>query len=301
MKLAVIGADDDSLQLAHWAVTQGGHDLVAAYASDPFVGPLREIAPNIRTRQSWEELIVSSVADAVIIGRGGGELAEQSGIDHAERRADQLRKLTQAAVPMIVVCPACESIVGFEIEMIRRDTKAIILPYVPLGSHPVIDVLSEWVLQENEPPVGTVEQIVLEREQTDRKRETVLVQLARDAALVREFLGTIQSVAASGPAPALGRDPLGPKSKELPSLANLSVIFSGEDGLIARWTLARAEDGDVGRLKIVGDRGKAVLNMPKDGDWSLHMPGKPSVSELAELDDDHRQIFFLAGPRHGKS
>jgi hypothetical protein len=291
MKLALLGADDDSLNLVRWAVTQGDHELVAAYDSGLRTNELRELAPHLRTTQSWEELILASVADAVIVGRGGKELVEQTGIDHLERRADQLRKLTQAAVPMIAVCPACEAIIGFEIEMIRRDTKALILPYVPLGSHPVIDMLSEWVLQADESPIGTVEQIVLEREQTDRKRETVLVQLARDASLVREFLGTIQSVAASGPAPAIGRDPLGPKSKELPSLANLSVIFSGEDGLIARWTLARAEDGDVGRLKIVGDRGKAILTMPTGGDWSLHVPGKPVVSELAEPDDDHRQIF----------
>ena len=83
-----------------------------------------------------------------------------------------------SAVPMIVVCPACEAIVGFEIDMIRRDSKALILPYVPFGSHPVIDALAEWILQGEDSPIGTVEQIVLQREQANRSREAVLVRLA---------------------------------------------------------------------------------------------------------------------------
>ena len=50
------------------------------------------------------------------------------------------------------------AIVGFEIEMIRRDTKAIVIPFVPGSSHPAIDRLSQWVLQEESSPVGKVEQ-----------------------------------------------------------------------------------------------------------------------------------------------
>jgi hypothetical protein len=192
---------------------------------------------------------------------------------------------------MIVVCPACEAIVGFEIDMIRRDSKALILPYVPFGSHPVIDVLAEWILQGDDAPIGKVEQIVLEREQANRSREAVLVRLARDATLLREFIGTIQSVTATGTAAAIGRDPLGPKPKELPSLANLSVNFGGDEGLMARWSMAPAMGLDLGRLTIIGERGNAILTMPASGDWSLQMPGEAAVTESADLDDDSQQAF----------
>jgi hypothetical protein len=194
-------------------------------------------------------------------------------------------------VPMIVVCPACEAIVGFEIEMIRRDTKAIIIPYVPQASHPVLDHLSQWVLQVDESPVGRVEQVVLEREQADRSRQAVLVQLARDASVMREFIGTIQTVSASGPVTAIGRDPLGPKTKELPSLANLSVHLGGDDGLSGRWSIAPTAGEEVGRLSLIGQRGKVVLQMPATGDWSLLMPGGEVKTEPAYLDDDAQQAF----------
>src|SRR5262245_39095871 len=144
MKVAVLGTDDDALQLVRWAVESGEHELVAAYDSEHYVEQLRALNPLVRTSESWEELVVASVADAVIVGRGGKELTAKAGIDHAERRADQLRKLVQAAVPMIVACPACEAIVGFEIEMIRRDAKALIIPYVP-EDRPPIWALSELV------------------------------------------------------------------------------------------------------------------------------------------------------------
>src|SRR5947207_5263128 len=165
MKLAVVGADEEALNLLRWAVELGGHDLVAAYDSDAQASQLCALNPQLPPSDNWEELVVASAADAAIVGRSGKEAAARASMDPAERRADQLRKLVQAAVPMIVVCPACESIVGFEIEMIRRDTKALVIPYVPQASHPIIDRLSQWTLQEHESPVGKVEQIVLEREQ----------------------------------------------------------------------------------------------------------------------------------------
>jgi hypothetical protein len=291
MKIALIGADSESLAIVRWAVERGGHELVAAYDSEAEGTELRSIAPQLRLNESWEGLVLGSAVDVVIVGRGGKNVATAAGIDFAERRADQLRKLAQAAVPMIVVCPACEAIVGFEIEMIRRDRNSVIIPYVPGVLHPAIDSLSDWVLQADDSPVGAVEQIVLEREQADRSREAVLAQLARDASLMREFIGTIQTVSASGPAVAIGRDPLGPATKQLPSLANLSVHLGGEEGLSGRWSMAPALDQSLGRLNIIGNRGKAVLTMPADGNWSLYLPGGAATTEPASPADDVVRIF----------
>src|SRR5262245_49240406 len=291
MKIALIGADAESVELVRWGVERGGHELVAAYDSEPRTAELRSFAHQVRLNESWEGLVLGSAADAVIVGRGGKDAAAEAGIDPAERRADQLRKLVQAAVPMIVVCPACEAIVGFEIEMIRRDTKALVIPYVPFVSHESIDRLSEWLLQENESLVGKIEQIVLEREQADRSREAVLMRLARDAALLREFIGTIQTVSASGPPAAVGRDPLGPKSKEPPSLTNLSVNLGGDLGITARWSVAPLSNHELGRLTIIGYRGKAVLTMPAIGDWSLQLPDGSVSTEPANIADDAECAF----------
>jgi hypothetical protein len=272
MKLALLGVDHDSLVLARWAVTEGGHRILVAYDSRVFATELSQLAPGIRLNNNWEELFLEATADAVIIGRGGQEAALEAYTDPVERRADQLRKLTQAAVPMIVVCPACESIVGYEIEMIRRDTKAVIVPYVPGEWRAAFSELQDLVSWRESSPLGTIEQIVFQRKQRDRSREAVLRQLARDVTLLRRLIGTIQTVTASGPPAAVGRDPLGPKIKELPSLANLSVSFTGEEGLTARWSVvpAIASAGDEqANLSVIGERGDTLLEMPNEGDWTL--------------------------------
>jgi len=291
MRLALIGADDDSLALVTWAVESGQHELVAAYDNGMHAAELRSVAPQVRLNESWEGLVLGTAADAVVVGRGSKHEAAAAGIDHAERRADQLRKLAQAAAPMIVVCPACEAIVGFEIEMIRRDTKGIIIPYVPSTNHAALTRLEQTMFVGEESPVGKIEQISLEREQTDRSREAVLVQLARDATLLRQLVGTIQTVSASGPPASVGRDPLGPKPKEPPPLANLSVHFGSEEGITARWSIAPALDQDQGRLTVIAERGKAVLTMPKRGDWSLQMPGEPAMIEASSREAEAEEVF----------
>jgi hypothetical protein len=291
MRLALIGADDESLALVSWAVKSGQHELVAAYDSGPLAAPLQGLAPRVRLNESWEGLVLGTAADAVVIGRGGKEIATAAGFDHVERRADQLRKLAQAAVPMIVVCPACEAIVGFEIEMIRRDTKAVIVPYASGATHPAIDRLEELVSWGEGSPLGKVEQISLEREQADRSREAVLVQLARDVTLLRTLIGPVQTVSASGPPATVGRDPLGPKPKELPSLANLSVHFGGNEGLAARWSMAPALGANQAQMTVISQRGKAALNMPESGQWTLDMSAMAAATEPLRPHNEAADLF----------
>lgn len=295
MKLAILGADAESIELARWAIEQGNHQLVVAYDSESQVTRLSQLSPHVRANSSWEELFLEAVADAVIIGRGGKEAAIAINIDPAERRADQLRKLVQAAVPLIVVCPPCEAIIGFEIEMIRRDVRGVIVPYVPGSLETIVRSVEGLVAWHDNSRIGQVEQIVLEREQTDRRREAILVQLARDAALIRRLIGTIQTVSASGPPATVGRDPLGPKRAELPSLANLSVHFSGDEGLTARWSVVPASGADQAHLSIIGHSGQALLSMPSAGDWTLVISGdRPATKSLQPMNDAEQMFRQLS-------
>jgi hypothetical protein len=155
----------------------------------------------------------------------------------------------------------------------------------------VIGRLAELASGDEGSPLGSVEQITLEREQADRSREAVLFQLARDVTLLRQFIGTIQSVNATGPAGTIGRDPLGPKPKELPNLSNLSVFMSGELGLAARWSIGPGERATSGRLTIIGQRGKAILHMTAEDDWSLDVAGDQPVHETFSADAAGERIF----------
>src|SRR5687767_5809735 len=193
MRLALLGIDDEALELVRWGVLAEGHQLVAAYDVGSRGEDIAAIAPDAALNEDWESLVLGTRADAVIVARGHAGLAGQTGIADDERRADQLRKLAQAAVPMLVMCPACEAIVGFEIEMIRRDSRGVIVPYVPGQSRGELAEVASWLEDGERSPVGAVEQLVLEREQSDRGRSAVLVQFARDVALLRRLVGTIRS------------------------------------------------------------------------------------------------------------
>lgn len=291
MKLALLGSDVDSLDLVRWAVEVGGHELVAVYEAGRFEAEVRAIAPRARTGENWEALVLGSAAEAVIVGLDAIGTDEASGIDGAERRADQFRKLAQAAVPMIVVCPACEAIVGFEIEMIRRDVNGVIVPFVAAAEHRAVARLAEIVAQGEKSSLGTIEQITFEREQADRSREAVLFRLAQDVTLLRRLIGAIRSVSATGQAATFGRDPLGPKPKELPNLANLSVFLSGETGLAARWSIGPGSPEASGRLIVVGEQGKATLHMPAGDEWVLEISGPRSARETFDSSPHYAEAF----------
>jgi hypothetical protein len=225
---------------------------------------------------------VAGDIDGVIIARGRLDPSAESGFSADERRADQLRKLAQAAVPMLVIHPACEMIVGYELEMIRADSGGIMHPFVPGLNHPAIEDVQ--VLAQSEPsPLGEVEQVILERQIADRSRAAVLTQFARDAALLRRLLGTIHQVAATGPAGTEYHDPLAARTRSLPSLANLSVHLSGQRPFSARWSVGPVDDVAGGRLVLVGSRGRATLHMPD---------GPQAKWELESTADDRRQHVY---------
>jgi hypothetical protein len=300
MRLALLGADDEALELVRWAVLADGHELVAAYDLSSREADVLAIAPGALTGDTWESLVLGTQAEAVIVARGQAGLADATGIADDERRADQLRKLAQAGIPMLIVCPACESIVGFEIEMIRRDCGGVIVPYVPGQQHPVLAQLADWLASSDRSPLGAVEQVLLEREQADRGRVAVLSQFARDAGLLRRLVGTIRSVSASGAPTKVGRDPLGPKPKELPTLANLSVSLSGECEASVRWSIGPASGDYSTRLTLIGERGRAVLEMPLGQPWKLKL-GESSSSACdtgyVELQSAIQQLTEAASGR----
>ena len=269
MKLALLGVDEELLNLVRGTVDGSEYELVAAFDYGPHAANIRAIAPAARVGEDWESLLLGSLADVVIVGRGQAGLSDETGIADDERRADQLRKLAQAGVKLVVVHPACEAIVGFELEMIRRDNSGVIVPILPGFNESALQAAEQLIAQGAASPIGALEQLVFEREQADRSRQAVLVQFARDVSLLRRMVGEIRKITASGPATPTTHDPLGPKPKTLPPLANLSVHLQGEREFGARWSIGPAQQMDVARLSLVGSKGKALLTMPLAGAWSL--------------------------------
>jgi hypothetical protein len=282
MRLALLGCDEEALALVASALADGNHAFVAAYDASAYQSRLRQLAPQARYDDDWESLLVAGDIDAVIVARGRFDPSAESGFSADERRVDQLRKLAQAAVPMLIIHPACEMIVGYELEMIRADSGGIMQPWVPGLDHPAVAELQLLAGGESS-PLGEVEQVILERQMADRSRAAVLTQLARDVAVLRRLLGTIHQVAASGLAGTESYDPFAARTRSLTSLANLSVHLAGERSYSARWSVGPVDDLAGGKLVLIGSRGRATLRMPQ---------GLLEPWELESTVEDRRQHVY---------
>lgn len=295
MRLALLGCDDETLTLIKRVVSQEGHTLAAAFDLGEFAPEIQKLAPLVSVREDWESLLLGNLCDVLIVARGQLDSAALTGFSSDERRCDQLRKLAQAAVPMILVHPACEMIIGYEVEMIRSDSRGVMRPYVASLHHPVWDRLLETIRGESSDQIGSVEQVIWERTAPDRSRLAVITQLPRDVAIIRRLIGDIRKLSASGPAAGETRDPLAARPKSLPPLTNLSVHLSGEAPFPARWSVGPPEPFHGARLSIIGSLGKVVLLMPHEDDspWSLQTTAKTVATTTYAPWDEMRQLLQL--------
>lgn len=249
MRFALLGSGAHALDLVDAVRRSPEHQLVLAFeVPDPTISellPARSSGPN----DFWESLLLGSPADAVIVGD----------TDDIELRAEQLRKLVQASVPMILVHPACEAIVGYELDMIRHDSGCVMIPYCPGAWHPVLGTLRQILSEGAESSIGQVEQLVLERRMHCRQRKDVLIQFARDALLIRRVFGNIEQLSALGPQPTQD------------NYANLSVHMSSGNDVVARWSCRPAGEKPSARLSVLATAGEAIVEM-SDAGWTCHIP-----------------------------
>jgi hypothetical protein len=243
MKFALLGVDQETLELARVLALRGEHEITAIYQPGAFAGQIRTSFPEAQIGDDWEDLLLAGAADCVVVGRGAAS---------EEERGEQLKRLVQAAVPQVVIHPACEYILGYEIEMIRKDLRSVIVPYFP-GSRGQIWANLRQLALEGADGLGRVEQLVVERPLAVRTPQAVLAQLARDATVVRYVLGPIRAVSAVGS--------LDEKNSVL------SVQLASGDGRLARWSVEPANEHEPARYIAVGSEGKRSVGGDKgDGD-----------------------------------
>ena len=242
MKFALLGADNDALDLARAAAASPGHDLVWTHDLGPAALEARSLAPGARYGEDWEALLTGSVADVVIVARG-----------EADPRSEQLRKLVQAGVPLLLCHPAHDSmLLYYELDMIRRESRCVMLPYAPEARHPAIERLAAEIGDAG-PPSAEIEQLVFERRMADRRKSAVLRQFARDVLLIRRLCGELNKVSAMAP------------PSEAARYSNLGVQLTGQSGALVRWSVGPVEETAGARITLIGPEGKRVLHMPESG------------------------------------
>jgi hypothetical protein len=240
-KLAILGASPDALQLARVARQDPRFAITAWLEVEGRQAQLLEMAPTGVELDDWQDLLAADVADAVIVS--------PQRIGREQQRREQLRSLAQNETPLLLIQPACEAILAFQLDMIRSDTGAPMLAYSPGLSHPALYKMAALRDAGEHSPIGGIEQLRLERRLRDRSQENVIECLVRDVGLLRVAAGAVSRVSATA----------GPGQQWWTSL---NVALTCGDGVLARWAVAPAGGEEGAQLTAVGSHGTAVLHMP---------------------------------------
>jgi predicted dehydrogenase len=267
MKLAILGTDPDLLRLAT-AATAEGH-LIA------WVGDIRpedseaiaRLVPTLADQSSeWELVVDRGTADAVLIGLGTAS---------TDLRAEQLKRIVAEAMPLLVVHPACGSVLPYyEVDMTRREMGGIVRHYNPVAGHPVFTELATWV-RNGHPAIGPIHQVTCERRVADTTRAAVTLELACDVEALATVAGDIRRVSA-----------IGPKMNQT-SFASLQVQMTCSGPASVRWSIGSQAGADYDMaMSLVGERGTIrLLALEAKGSsepraWQL---------EIASADEHDRQ------------
>ncbi|MBX7072461.1 MAG: hypothetical protein K1X71_04885 [Pirellulales bacterium] len=240
MRLALIGADPQVNALLERVLDDPEHQVVWATESTALAPAVRGKIGRATIDEHWETLLAGRVADAVIIARGEPDL-----------RAEQLRKLSQSGVPLIVSHPAHPSmLVCYEIDMIRQESGGAVAPLTLVSDS---SGYMRLLFAHGKGVLGNLEQVVIERQLADRSPESVRARFAYDMDLARPFTSDLTRLSAMAP------------TSEPAGYANLGVQLSGPANVLTRWSVAAVETAPGAKWTLAGPRGRAVLILPDEG------------------------------------
>jgi len=271
MKLGLLGIDARIAEVVAAAAIR--RDTITIGCDLPTAGPLADrVAADVPRDPSWEPLLDPGVCDAVLVGTDGW----------TDARADGVRALVQAGRKLLLSHPLTLSMLwAYELDMIRGDSGATLIPFLPDRLHPFIRRLQERIEAglAGIDPLGPVETIMMERRLVDRSRDAVIRALAVDADLVRVLAGDPSRLSTLGAADA--------------DVAwnTLAVGFSGPSQVPVRWQVVRGERPSL-QITLVHARGSTAVDIPDD---SLDGSGQPTSAAWTWSGDHAESLAFNRG------
>lgn len=173
MNLGLLGIDPSTASVAAAAIRGG--DRIAVACEVPAGVVLPEASPR---PVPWEDLLDPVTCDAVLVAAS----------DWNDGRADVVRKLVQAGRTLVLSQPLELSMLfAYELDMIRHDSGAVLVPILPDRLHPFVARLRNWI--EIRLPSAGIETINLEHRLVDRSKADVLRAFCRDSDLIRVLAG----------------------------------------------------------------------------------------------------------------
>ncbi len=252
MRIALLEPDAEQIALATEACGLPACQLQVAYGAEEYAKQLGQFHCPIHPVESWQSLLDTAENDVVFVG----------GSTATEQRAEQLRRLAQAGTDLLVSVPVGDMVLGFELQMIQRDTGALIQPFFPGICHPLFDELETWVADQSRSPIGHIEQLEFER-RLPADGGPMLSAFARDAVLLRRLMVRIMRIGAMQP-----------------DAKRLSIHMTGERDTLGQWTCRRTEGGGGATLQIHGADGSAQVDLNGGpAEWSGQIT-KPKIEDI---------------------
>lgn len=256
MRLALLGSDHEIQALLRELPADSGHTIVAAYDANENTLPLGALLPHVDRGDNWESLLVRDDIDLVIVAGPGTLRRTDDGMDPQVRRVDQLKKLAQAGVNLLVSHPAADLLDAYEIEMLRRDSNNCILPWFPGLYHPAWEELPRLQLRNESGSFTTpAVQITWERRLAHRTRDHVLAAVAQDLVLISRIVGKLKRVT------ALGGSVEGNSPQAWQSFA---MQVEAEDQSLVRWSIAAPNSPNFYRVWMTEGANPWELRAPTD-------------------------------------
>ena len=214
--------------------------------------------------ESWEPLFDDSLTDVVLVGA-----------EHwTEQRADAVRGLVQAGRPLLLSHPVYLSMLwAYEIDMIRNDSGASLIPFIPERLHPCVHRLAQQIGDTLTHPESeaSIESMTFERRMPERSRELVLSQLSRDLDLIRFLMGDPQRISTLG----------GTVESAWPTLA---VGLSVESQIPIRWNV-RGDTSSSLQITLTQKTGTTQVYVPSASDsWEWHQTNNEALEKYPSFD-----------------
>lgn len=233
MNLGLLGFDDTSAAVIDAALRAG--DTITVASGLPADCPARALAG--LEVVTWEQLLDPESCDAVVVAAAGW----------SEERAAAVRALVQAGRPLLAAHPLETSMLfAYELDMIRRDSGAILVPFLPDRLDPGVRGLRDWIRARP----GRVESIVMERRLRDRSRAAVQREFCRDADLARVLVGPPERLFTLGAAD--------PDS----AWSTLAVGLSRSGQPTVRWQVVRADAPGLSVTAVAADGTARLVHAP---------------------------------------
>ncbi len=272
MKLGLLGCDPSIRAVALAAVARG--DTIALACDVAAAVDADDLLAGVPRDGAWQTLLDPEECDAILVAADGWN----------DTRSEAVRQLVQAGRTLVLSHPTVLSMLwAYEIDMIRADSGARLVPCLPDRLHPFVRRLQERIEAGlgGAGSAGPVETILFERRLADRSRESVLRALARDADLVRALVGDPSRLSTLG-----GADPAS-------AWNTLAVGFSGPAHVPVRWQVSRAAAPGL-RVSLMHADASCAVEIPEEPDlpWTF---SEGTTSATAPFDRGRALVDLLHG------